>query len=67
MPFIDWTLNGFVMDLLDTILVTQNQIGLAGQPTKTLGLTMDLQWIYSNPILQPIIKRISIGLPRKLT
>jgi hypothetical protein len=36
MPFVDWTLNGFAMELLDTILATQNQIGLPKQPTKTL-------------------------------
>jgi hypothetical protein len=65
--FVDWTPNGFAMDLLDTILATHNQTRLPRQPTKTLGLTMDLQWIYSNPYLQPIIKKISIGLPRKPT
>jgi hypothetical protein len=33
------------MELLDTILATQNQIGLPKQPTKTLWLLMDLQFI----------------------
>ncbi len=28
MPFVDWTFNGFAMDLLNTILVTQNQTRL---------------------------------------
>ncbi len=27
-PFVDWNLNGFVMDLLNTILATQNQTRL---------------------------------------
>ncbi len=65
MSFVDWTPNGFAMDFLDTILATHNQT----RPSwpKTLGLTMELQWIYSNPYLQPRIKKISIGLPRKPT
>jgi hypothetical protein len=67
MSFVDWTPNGFAMDLLNTIPTTHNQTRLLRQPTKTLGLTMDLQWIYSNPYLQPIIKKISIGLLRKPT
>jgi hypothetical protein len=46
MPFVDWALNGFAMDLLNTILATQNQIRLPWQPTKTLRLIMDLVWTY---------------------
>jgi hypothetical protein len=46
MPFVDWALNGFAMDLLNTILATQNQTRLPWQPTKTLRLIMDLLWTY---------------------
>ncbi len=31
---VDWTFNGFAMDLLDTILATHNEIRLPRQPTK---------------------------------
>lgn len=57
MSFVDWTLNGFAMDLLDTIFATHNEIRCPRQPTKTLGLTMDLQWNYNNPYLQPTKKK----------
>jgi hypothetical protein len=49
MSFVDWTPNGSAMDLLDTILGTHNQTRLP-RP-KPLGLTMELQWIYSTPYL----------------
>ncbi len=42
MSFVDWTPNGFAMDLLDTIPPTHNEIRRLRQLTKTLGLTMDL-------------------------